>query len=242
MSEEESRSDNRILSGSVLKLIAVITMAIDHTAAHLLEYVPALGTKLFILSIPHVSSRAVTPYFIMRAIGRTAFPLFCFLLVEGFMHTSNRLRYGLSLFLAALISEIPFDLVHGQFPFGKQNVFFTLLFGFFGLCIFEHFRDRIVLRGLLLVALFVFTYFFHADYRIGGVTFILLIYVARTELIVVAFAGCIILQIASFPAYILMGLYNKKRGFVKGPVLKYAFYLFYPVHLTIIYLIQLALK
>ncbi|MBO4325550.1 MAG: TraX protein [Lachnospiraceae bacterium] len=242
MSEESRQVDNRLLSGSVLKLVAVITMLIDHTASFLNSYVPFLRTELFTLSLPMLSSRTITPYFLMRCIGRTAFPLFCFLLVEGWKHTSNRFRYGLSLLIAALISEFPFDVVHGQVPYNRQNVFFTLFLGYIALCIYERYRDRFALRGLLLIALFVFTYFFAADYRISGVAFILLIYVAQKDLIVIAFIGCIILQMASFPAYILMAMYNGRRGFVKGPVLKYAFYLFYPVHLMVLWLIQLALR
>ena len=50
-------------------------------------------------------------YLSMRCLGRIAFPLFCFVLVEGFFHSSNRNRYlGRLLFFTAL-SEIPFDLV-----------------------------------------------------------------------------------------------------------------------------------
>ena len=242
MSDETHQTDNQVLSGSVLKLIAVITMLIDHTAAHLKAYVPFLRNKLFTLSLPLISSRTITPYFIMRGIGRTAFPLFCFLLVEGWKHTSNRFRYGLSLLICAFLSEFPFDVVHGSVPYNRQNVFFTLFFGFIALCIYDRYREKFALRGLLLVALFVFAFFFAADYRIAGVAFILLIYVAQADILVVGFIGCVVLQITSFPAYILMALYNFKRGFVKGPVLKYAFYLFYPVHLLVLWLIQLALR
>lgn len=227
-----------ILSGSALKLIAVVTMLIDHIAAFLSAQLPVINRELFTFSAPFISDHTITLYFIMRSIGRTAFPLFCFLLVEGFLHTKNPVRYGLALFLGALLSEIPFDIVHGALPYGRQNVFFTLLLGYIGLCIYERFRDSNLLKAVLLVALFVFAWFFKADYSVTGVAFILLLYVARTELIVIAFVGCVLLQFASFPAYILMALYNGKRGFIKGPVLKYAFYAFYPAHLLLLYLLQ----
>lgn len=68
---------------------------------------------------------------IMRAVGRLAFPIFAFLLVEGYRHTSDIRKYFIRLFLFALISEVPFDLAStGQvFDLQKQNIFFTLAAG-----------------------------------------------------------------------------------------------------------------
>ena len=62
------------LSGSALKVIAVLSMVVDHSAYYLLED----GTLL---------------YETMRCIGRIAFPVFAFLIAEGFRHTRNRRRY-----------------------------------------------------------------------------------------------------------------------------------------------------
>ena len=89
----------RILSGSTLKVIAVVTMLIDHIGAILLSmYQPALKT-LFTLF-----GREYSVYLIFRDIGRVAFPIFCFLLLEGFLHTHDRFRYGMNLFIFSLIS------------------------------------------------------------------------------------------------------------------------------------------
>ena len=82
------------ISGYWLKLIAVISMLIDHTSAVILEQIPGLEN----------------PAFLMRIIGRAAFPIYCFLLVEGFMHTRDREKYALRLGCFAAGSEIPFDL------------------------------------------------------------------------------------------------------------------------------------
>ena len=118
------------ISGSILKLLAVFSMLIDHMAYFLLKND---GTFLQVLCA--VGSREVTPYFLMRAFGRLAFPIFAFLIVEGFVYTRNRFKYGRNLLLFALMSEIPWNLVHaGTWHHPGQHVFFTLFFGYLGLC------------------------------------------------------------------------------------------------------------
>lgn len=231
------------LSGSVLKTFAIVTMLIDHLALFLCDQIPLLQTTLFRLSISNIITTGFTLYSFMRSVGRIAFPLFCFLLVEGWKHSSNRFRYGLCLLIGAIVSEYPFDLANfGGLSFKHQNVFFTLFLGLIGLWLYDRFRDHRALQALTLIALFVVTFFLKTDYSIKGVAFILLIYVAQTELPVIGFIGCVLFQIASFPAYLLIGFYNGERGYIKGPILKYAFYAFYPVHLMVIYLIQQALS
>lgn len=96
------------LNSFQLKCIAVITMIIDHT-----------GAVLFPDNMT------------LRYIGRIAFPIFCFLLVEGFFHTRDVRKYMLRLGMFAVISEIPYDLAFRDtvIEFEHQNVFFTLFIG-----------------------------------------------------------------------------------------------------------------
>lgn len=113
---EITTNNNKNVTGSTLKIIAIVTMLIDHTAAVL------LGNNM-----------------IMRMIGRIAFPIFIFLLIEGAIHTRSKMKYALRLCLFALISEIPFDLAFSNeaFFFGYQNVFFTLAIGMFMIIAFD---------------------------------------------------------------------------------------------------------
>lgn len=97
----------RILSGSALKMIAVITMLIDHIGAVLLSMYQPAQKILFTLF-----GREYNVYLIFRDIGRAAFPIFCFLLLEGFRHTRSRFRYGRNLlfFCTALRNSVESDV------------------------------------------------------------------------------------------------------------------------------------
>lgn len=139
----------RGISGSTIKIIAVLAMLIDHTAA------AVLVRQLFANGLREIAASGIDAqqqwlldnamlyfvYTIMRAIGRLGFPIFCFLLVEGFQRTRNVKKYALRLGLFALISEIPFDLaIGGRLPlWGYQNVYFTLLLGLLALCAYSFF-------------------------------------------------------------------------------------------------------
>lgn len=123
------------ISGSTLKLVAIFTMLIDHIAASLLEKLLSRGRAFQFMN----GEGLYTVYSVMRSIGRLAFPIFCFLLVEGFIHTRNKSKYAIRLGIFALISEIPFDLAFDDkvFSWGHQNVFFTLLIGLIVMAGFE---------------------------------------------------------------------------------------------------------
>ena len=132
------------ISGFTLKIIAVISMFIDHLGATVV--LGFLYASQRITWITRESDRLIDQllvwghdnwemvlsiYETMRYIGRIAFPIYCFLIVEGFLHTKNVKKYALRLGIFALISEIPFDLAfnEGWLDMSSNNVFFTLLIG-----------------------------------------------------------------------------------------------------------------
>lgn len=226
----------KFLSGSWLKVLAVATMLIDHLAGFLWFDRPDFQTELFTLR-----SHSITLLVLLRMIGRVAFPLFAFLLVEGFLHTRNRKKYGLNLFLFALLSEIPWNLMHtGTLLCPRQNVMFTLLAGYLGLCALEYFREKKLWMTLSILGLFVLTYFARIDYGFVGYAFILLMYVLRDRPAVRAVVGCAALpsHVVGGTAFIPIAFYSGRRGFIKGPVAKYLFYAFYPVHMLVIWLLR----
>ena len=119
--------------------------------------------------IDHVGAVLLPQYPILRIIGRIAFPIFCFLLVEGFMHTHDVIRYMTRIGLFALISEIPFDLLfYGRILDGThQNVFFTL---FIGLVMLYYLTKRYpaVLNFLMVILFMLFAEFLRTDYSSMG--------------------------------------------------------------------------
>ena len=104
----------RGVSALALKWIAIVTMAVDHTGVACYKW---LGVS--------------ESYWLMRHIGRIAFPIFAFLLVEGFRHTRNRRNYFRNLLIFCVVSEIPFDLVIEGWATRNdgQNIFWTLAIG-----------------------------------------------------------------------------------------------------------------
>ncbi len=234
-----SRSKSRraypqILSGSVLKTIALLCMIVDHIALFVLSQTDVGMHPLFT-----VGSVSVSIYWIGRKIGRLAFPIYVFLLSEGYTHSRNRLRYALSLLIFAFISEIPWNLCHNGtvFLLSSQNVFFTLFLGLLAITFSERFRAQRRAQDLILLAfVFVVSYFLKADYGIRGVGFVLLVHLLRERKVEQALIGSSV-YVNNAPAFmvsfLLIHMYNGERGFIWSNVLKYAFYAVYPLHLLI---------
>lgn len=149
---EVQRREKRGISGSTVKIIAVIAMLIDHTAA------AVLLRQLLANGLGNIAGAGIAQqqqwvfdnaqlyscYTIMRLVGRLGFPIFCFLLVEGYQRTRDVKKYAVRLGIFALISEIPFDLAlcgNVFFP-GYQNVYFTLLLGLLALWAYGFFAER----------------------------------------------------------------------------------------------------
>ena len=92
----------------------MVTMLIDHIGA---------SGLIFLMFNIGISMRM---YYISRMIGRVAFPIYLFLLVEGFVHTKNIKKYIIRLTLFAILSEVPFDMAFWggfvQYAASKCNV------------------------------------------------------------------------------------------------------------------------
>ena len=233
---EVSINKLKLLSGSGLKLIAVISMLADHFAVAFYSAESFLAEPMF-----SVFTKGITLYFMLRSVGRLAFPLFCFLMAEGFYYTKNLKKYILTILGFALISEIPFNLmVNGKvFFFGKQNVFFTLFFGALILYILKSNIQK-VFKFIFAVLIIIILPYANLDYGLSGVILIVLLYLLRDRRL------CQI--ICSYPllaggpiawcGILLTVFYNGKRGFIKGNLVKYVFYVVYPLHIIVLVLIK----
>lgn len=214
----------------ILKMIAIITMTIDHIG--------------YIL-IP----TDTTTYMIFRCIGRIAFPIFCFLIVEGFHHTKSPINYLIRLLIFALISEIPFDMAffNKTFDLGHQNVFFTLAIGLACLFCLEEMKTK-KWFSIFFVLLFVISYYINCDYGPGGVLLICMFYFTGNQkdkfFMQFILAALIFYLLYGLPelfgliAILLIFFYNGKRGYNKA---QWLFYIYYPLHLLILHFISVSI-
>lgn len=232
--EKTAAGKFKILDGSSLKLIASVLMLANHAAN---SFVSITG-RIIVFSFGSYSLDLCNLIFY---ISRICFPIYAFLLVEGFIHTHDRRKYGMNLFLFALISEIPWNLRRsGTIFYEKQNVMFTLLFGYLGLCAIEKYKEDRPKQLIALIVLLMTATFFNADYGVTGFGFILLLYALRDNRILQAIIGCTLLSgrwIAGM-AFIPINMYSGKRGFARGRIWKYVFYIFYPLHLLLLFLLR----
>ena len=243
------------INGYDLKMIALLTMFIDHIGASLLwRYIE--------MSHGYNDSVLMGIYELTRYVGRMAFPIYCFLLVEGFLHTRSVGKYAIRLGIFALISEVPFDLALNQKLWrpSSNNVFFTLLIGLlliWGISKVEIFyrfwREKkldafigtlaaLAVTVLMVVpALFLAEVVLASDYGMGGVLAILVLYLFRNYYVVGYALAIIVLYIFAGSSEILalvmllpLSMYDGTRGPKQAKWSKYAFYAFYPVHLLVL--------
>ncbi len=232
------------LSAGTLKLIAVVTMLIDHFAAGVYVYLYNSGY----LFERGMAEHTVTIYTVLRNIGRFAFPIFCFLLVEGFFYTRSRWKYLRNLVIFGLVSEVPFDLLlMGGIGLRGQNVFFTLVLGFGAVWLVETVRNKfnekwflsmliqfVIAGGACLMAELL-----HTDYSYNGVCLILIFYFFRQQRLLACVIGYLLFTFEPwcFTAFVAILFYSGNRGIS----LKYFFYAFYPAHLLLLYGLRLLL-
>ncbi len=216
-----------------LKLIALITMTIDH-----------IGYILVPMWSPY--------YEPLRTIGRLSFVLFAFLISEGLYHTKNKQRYIATMFLFAFVIDIP-RLFLGYEYFA--NIFYTLGAGALALYLIGHFKN-IVLQVVSVLSILYLVTVIGADYGAFGVMVIVTIGVSRMitgnrrfirELVMaVSYFGLMKafpepdIQMFGIYSFLIILLYNGKRGYY-NPKLKYLIYVYYPVHLLILVAIGTAM-
>jgi hypothetical protein len=216
------------MSSLLLKIIALATMIIDHYGA------------IFQSNILYY-----------RIIGRLAFPIYCFLLAEGYTHTSNIKKYALRLLMFAFISEIPFDLAfYGKLGFAHQNIFFTLFIGLAAIYFIDNKDGKYNIdKTLIIAAACILATVLQTDYQFIGIVYILSFYYTKNfsmkkRLKIVALIMAAInlsagwLQQFSLLALIVIYFYNNEQGF-KNKLLQISFYAAYPLHLLIFYIYNL---
>lgn len=233
----------KCLSGNQLKMIAVISMLIDHTAVVFIE------NRILRGSSPYQSGTTeAMAYFagwrqidmVMRGIGRLAFPIFCYLMVEGFLHTRDVRRYGARLLAFALLSEIPFDLAvfDRWFYPNYQNVYVTLFLGLLALIGLKKFQGEGSMwkQALTVAVCCCGAALLKSDYGAFGVFFVVLLYLLYGQVRQQTILGAIALawEVTAPLAMIPIRMYDGTRG---KRNLKWFFYIFYPAHLLILYLL-----
>lgn len=209
------------LSGSALKVIAVLSMVADHGAYYLMEHSTLL-------------------YEVMRCFGRIAFPVFAFLIAEGFRHTRNRIKYFLHLLGFAVVSEVPWYLLNGAD--GTHNVLFTLALGVMALAAIKVLKKDGILCGAVILSIAYFASWLGVDYEWRGILMMVVFYLLGNISIPSFPSGKKAQIFCAFPFMMHYGIigallaclvifsYDGTRGFIHSKVAKYGFYAFYPVH------------
>ena len=221
------------LSGNQLKMVALIAMTCDHAGLQLLPQ-----------------------YEIFRFIGRLAFPIFAFMIAEGAKYTKNRTKYFLQMFGLGVICQLVYFFAMGSL---YQCILITFSFSVLLIYTLDHAMKKKNAEAWLLFALaFIATVFlvealphllpetdYRVDYGIWGVLSPVLVFAAPKKLhkllvlcVPLAFLALIgaDYQWMAFFALIPLALYNGTRGKWR---MKNIFYIYYPLHLVVIYGIDL---
>lgn len=226
---------NKIFNRNTLKIIALIAMTIDHIG--------------FIFWPSNLT---------IRAIGRISFPIFAYFIAEGAYFTKNYLKYFLRMFLLGLVFLVIFYIFMDKVYFSIFSVFsLSLIIIYLYKKIINNLENKnyLLMSSFILVGLGMLTIIFYLttivkfDYGIFGVVVPLLIYAFKDKnvkllvlllsLIVHSFVNevfPIYIGILSLCSILLLALYNGEKGKLN---LKYFFYLYYPLHLVILYGIAL---
>ena len=212
--------------------------------------------------IDHVGYFLLNNNIVCRIIGRLALPIFAFFIAEGMRYTKSRKRYILTLLGFACLSQVPYCLALGKF---KLNTLFTFLIAIVLILLIECLTNKSQKKTLpktifvslaiclIFLSTFIFGLFDYVDYSIYGVLLILCFYFIKHPIkhilgIILMFLMTLqvvliseftfrnMIQIFSILAFGLLLLYNNQKGKAN---LKYLFYVFYPAHLLIIWIMTL---
>ncbi len=252
----ENQNKGFDVTTQIIKCVAVVTMVIDHIGAVILEWVLAthyLEEEQFdlILNIDTV----------LRGIGRAAFPLFIFLMIEGFFHTKSRVNYFIRLACFCVIAEVPFDLAISYiltdstditfFAPDAQNVFFTLTIGFGAMCLLQLVYEKklpvileVILDAGIIAGLAALAYLLKTDYgQFGVLAMVAGYFLRRRNMNPVAIGAGIIavlvihntIEAAALWDLALLSFYHGNRGRRYN---RWFFYFFYPAHFIVLFLIR----
>ena len=233
----------KLIPQEILKLIACVTMFIDHFGHAIVPY----------LNVPHM----VTLYYTCRIIGRIAFPIYCFLLVEGMQHTRSPLKYISRLAIGIVLAELPFDILfEGGFSWEYQSVMVTLTLGAIMLLCMRK-TEKNWQKLLLVIPFAILAELAKSDYGGWGIAMIAVFALAEHPVAQCLWiclvngamnsAGIPILgvtvsvQLFAGFAMLLILLYSGKK-LTNSKAVQWGFYLFYPVHLLLLWMILLILR
>ena len=216
------------LNSNQLKLLALITMTVDHIGVYLLPQYPLL-----------------------RIIGRLAFPIYAYCIAEGCAHTKNRGKYLLQMAGMALLCQLVYFFAMGSL-FQCILVTFTLsVLTVYAIDSGSSGKTAAVLCAVVLITVFLPQWLSHTDfavdYGLWGVLLPVAVYLAKQreqKLLCTAIFLCLLalsyggIQWLALLAVFPLALYNGQRG---APKLKGLFYWYYPLHLAAIYGIGLLL-
>ena len=229
----------RIFSGAQLKYIAFLSMLADHVNKALIY--PFLSGEGILQRISDA----------FDILGRIAFPLFAFFLVEGFFKTGNRKKYLASLLIFGIISEIPFDMALSGVFFepNSNNIMFTLALMLVIIWIIDILKEKMqnmskyiwypvsfVIVGIMCIISMVIG----LDYEYHAIMIGYLFYIFYNKRVFAIFLGylAIFKEVWSLLGFSLILTYNGKRGKQN----KLFNYCFYPVHLLILGILRIFLK
>lgn len=235
--EQENLKKFQFFSGAQLKYLAFISMLIDHVNNAIVT--PMLDGGGFLLYLSNIFS----------ILGRIAFPIFIFFIVEGFFKTSNRKKYLITLLIFGVISEVPFDMFTSKTFFDPHwnNIMFTLALCLITIWIIDSIKNKLdnkvlwYVISIIIVILFGFLAMqLSLDYDYHAIVVAYLFYIFYDKPILGAGLGylSIIKELYSFLGFGMTLTYNGERG----RQYKWLNYFFYPVHILILGILRFYLN